>query len=203
MNNLTTTAKKLDAFFRILYIAVEILLVGALVGLAIIAATFLFKLNPDMVGTGYENIDVGFLELEIAPDYAPSKQLVLVEVAIQLGMSFLCALFGRISIQRIREMLQPMTQGEPFHSIVSQNLKKLSSLSIVLGIGLNLLQLVDQIMLVFTLDLPGLLLSEKIAHVTFNFSFDLTFLAIFALLRLLSYIFRYGEELQQLSDETL
>ena len=35
------------------------------------------------------------------------------------------------------------------------------------------------------------------------FSVDLTFLVYWAILLLLSYVFRYGEELQQLSDETL
>ena len=37
----------------------------------------------------------------------------------------------------------------------------------------------------------------------FNFEFDLTFLVLWAVLTLTSYVFRYGEELQQLSDETL
>ena len=52
-------------------------------------------------------------------------------------------------------------------------------------------------------DLHLLLLSEKISHVEFMFVFDLSFLVVYGVLLLLSYIFRYGEELQQLSDETL
>ena len=51
--------------------------------------------------------------------------------------------------------------------------------------------------------LPGLLLSEKIVHVDGMFTLDLAFLVYWAILLLLSYVFRYGEELQQLSDETL
>ena len=58
-------------------------------------------------------------------------------------------------------------------------------------------------MTVFVFDLPALLVSEKIAHVGGLFEVDLSFLIYWAILMLLSYVFRYGEQLQQLSDETL
>ena len=58
-------------------------------------------------------------------------------------------------------------------------------------------------MTVFVYDLPSLLISEKIVHVDGMFRVDLTFLVYWAILLLLSYVFRYGEQLQQLSDETL
>ena len=58
-------------------------------------------------------------------------------------------------------------------------------------------------MTVFVYDLPGLLLSEKIIHEGGMVQVDLTFLIYWAILMLLSYVFRYGEGLQQLSDETL
>ena len=51
--------------------------------------------------------------------------------------------------------------------------------------------------------LNALLLSDKITKVTFNYSFDFSFLLIAAVLYLLSLVFSYGQELQQLSDETL
>ena len=58
-------------------------------------------------------------------------------------------------------------------------------------------------MTIFVYDLPGLMISEKITHITGNFKVDLSFLIYWAILLLLSYVFRYGEGLQQLSDETL
>ena len=52
-------------------------------------------------------------------------------------------------------------------------------------------------------DLHLLLLSEKITPVNFRYKIELGFLLVCAILLLLSYVFRYGEELQRLSDETL
>ena len=96
-----------------------------------------------------------------------------------------------------------MKEEKPFASVVSTNLGKLARLSINLGILYNIILLSEQIMMVFVYDLPGLLVGETITHVSGMFSIDLTFVVCWAFLLLLSYVFRYGEELQQLSDETL
>lgn len=203
MSNLSKTAKTLDNFFHILQVLLSILCVAAVVGLAIIGAGFLFDLDPTTIGTNYELIDLAFIELEVAAAYAPTFQVMLLHAAVNLALGFVTAFIGRIGVKYIRQILQPMTQNQPFNSIVSNNLKKSATLSIILGVCYNLVTLVDQLMAVFVLDVPSLLISEKITHVTVNYSFDFTFLAVSGTLFLLSYIFRYGEELQQLSDETL
>lgn len=203
MNNLTNTAKKLDKVFEIAHIVFGALAIASIVGVALIAVAYLFKLDPEMIGTGYASFDVGFLELEVAESYSPSKWLVLGQVAFTLLVS--CRLFydGRRGLGYIREILKPMTEEKPFDSIVSTNLKKLAKLSITMGILWNIITLAEQIIAVFVYDLPGLLISEKITHVTGMFNLDPTFLIYWAILMLLSYVFQYGESLQQLSDETL
>jgi len=203
MNNLSNTAKKLDKVFEIVHIVFGALAIASIVGVALIFAAYILKWDPVMIGTGYENFDIGFLELTVAESYAPDKWLVLLQAAITLAVS--CRLFydGRRGVGYIREILRPMTEEKPFDTIVSTNLKKLARLSINLGILYNIIILSEQIMTVFVYDLPGLLISEKISHVGGMFQVDLTFLIYWAILHLLSYIFRYGEQLQQLSDETL
>ena len=203
MNNLSNTARKLDRVLEIAHIVLGALAIASIVGVALIAIAYVLKLDPTIIGTGYENFDIGFLELTLADGYAPDKWLVLLQAAITLAVS--CRLFyeGRRGVGYVREILHPMTEGKPFDSIVSTNLKKLARLSINLGILANIIILSEQIITVFVYDLPGLLISEKITHVSGMFNVDLTFLIYWAILLLLSYVFRYGEELQQLSDETL
>ena len=203
MNNLSNTAKKLDKVFEIVHIVFGALAIASIVGVALIGAAYLLKWDPSQIGTGYENFDIGFLELTVAERYAPDKWLVLLQAAITLLVS--CRLFydGRRGVGYIREILHPMKEEKPFDSIVSTNLKKLARLSITLGILFNIIILSEQIIAVFVYDLPGLLLSDKITHVGGMFQVDLTFVVYWAILHLLSYVFRYGESLQQLSDETL
>ena len=203
MNNLTNTAKKLDKVFEIVHIVFGALAIAAIVGVALIAVAYIFKMDPTFIGTGYENFDIGYLELEVAPAFAPNKWLILAQAAITLLVS--CRLFydGRRGVGYIREILKPMIEEKPFDSIVSTNLSKLAKLSIVIGILVNIIILSEQIMTVFVYNLPALLISEKIVHVTGMFKVDLTFLIYWAILMLLSYVFQHGESLQQLSDETL
>ena len=203
MNNLSNTAKKLDKVLEIVHIVFGALAIACIVGVALIAAAYILKWDPSTIGTGYENFDIGFLELTVAEAYAPNKWLVLLQAAITLAVSCRLLYDSRRGVGYIREILHPMTEEKPFDTIVSTNLKKLARLSINLGILYNIILLSEQILTVFVYDLPGLLISEKIAHVGGMFQVDLTFVVYWAVLLLLSYIFRYGEQLQQLSDETL
>ena len=203
MNNLSNTAKKLDKVFEIAHIVFGALAIASAVGVALIAVAYIFKLDPEMIGTGYASFDIGFLELTVAEAFAPSKWLVLGQAAITLLVACRFLLSSRRGVGYIREILKPMTENQPFDSTVSENLKKLARLSIELGILWNIIILAEQIIAFFVYDLPSLLISEKITHVGGMFNIDLTFLVYWAILLLLSYVFHYGQQLQQLSDETL
>jgi len=203
MNNLSNTAKKLDRVLEIAHIVFGALAIACIVGVALIAAAYILKLDPATIGTGYENFDIGFLELTVAESYAPDKWLVLLQAAITLLVSCRLMYDSGNGVGYIREILAPMKEEKPFASVVGTNLKKLAKLSINLGILYNIILLSEQIMTVFVYDLPGLLVSEKITQVGGMFRVDLTFIVCWAVLMLLSYVFRYGEQLQQLSDETL
>ena len=203
MNNLANTAKKLDKIFEIAHIVLGAMAIGFMVCVVLIAAAYILKLDPSMIGTAYENFDIGFLELTMAEGYAPDKWLVLLQAAISLLVGCRLMYEGRRGVGYIREILNPMKEEKPFDTIVSTNLKKLARLSITMGILYNIILLSEQVMTAFVYNLPGLLISEKIVHVDGMFQVDLAFVVYWAILLLLSYVFRYGEELQQLSDETL
>ena len=203
MNNLSNTAKKLDKIFEIAHIVLGAMAIGFMVCVVLIAAAYILKLDPSMIGTAYENFNIGFLELTVAQGYAPDKWLVLLQAAISLLVGCRLMYEGRRGVGYIREILNPMKEEKPFDTIVSTNLKKLARLSITIGILYNIIILSEQLMTVFVYGLPSLLLSEKIVHVDGMFQVDLAFVVYWAILLLLSYVFRYGEELQQLSDETL
>ena len=203
MNNLTNTAKKLDKIFEIARIVLGALAVAAAVFIVLIGLAYVMDLDPEFIGTGYASFDIGFLELEAAPGYGPDPWLVLGHAAFTLAVSTLLLLDGRRGIGYIRNILQPMTEEKPFDSSASMNLKKLAKLSIRIGVLWNIIILSETIVMVFVYDLPGLLLSEKISHIGSTFQVDLSFLIYWAILTLLSYVFQYGQQLQQLSDETL
>ena len=203
MNQYQSIARKLDVFFHVLQIAVRIAFVGCLIGLGILLAGAVFKLEPEMIGTGYSSLDLGVMEFELSKSAEPDKTQVLMIVGVNVVMALMIAVGAEFGVRQIREILAPMKEGQPFHSSISSRFKKLAVLCLILGIAVNAVANISLALTIHTFDVVKLFVSETISHVTVNFELDLTFLAISAVLLLLSYIFRYGEELQILSDETL
>ena len=203
MNNLSNTAKKLDKVFEIARIVLGALAIASAVFIVLIGIGYVLGWDPEFLGTGFASFEIGFLKLEAAPGFGPDPWLVLGHTAFTLAVSTLLLLDGRRGIGYIRNLLQPMTEEKPFDNSASLNLRRLAKLSIRMGILWNIIALSEAIVMIFVYDLPSLLLSEKILHVGGMFTVDLTFLIYWAILLLLSYVFQYGEQLQQLSDETL
>lgn len=203
MENIKKNAKRLDIFFCVLQIACTVAAVAALVALILTGACFLFGLDPEQIGTGYNALDIGFLELELAPGFAPDPHSVLKIASVDLAAGFIAALLGRLAMKRIRGLLAPMKMGMPFHESVADNLKQLALLSLIIGVVLNATKLVNYLLTNHYYHLTELLTGEGILQVHIHQDLDLTFLVISGILLLLSYVFRYGQSLQQLSDETL
>ena len=203
MKDMTKTAAVLDRILHILSIVIKVGAVALAVGLCLLAAGFLFDLPPHMVGTGYNHADLGFVTFTVAESYLPDYRIIWYQVATEMILALICMVPAHFSVKAIRNILAPMKNAEPFHNAVSTNLNRLARYVCSLGIGLNLQKIISNILLVKAYDLNLLLLSEKISHVEFMFVFDLSFLVVSAVLLLLSHVFRYGEELQKLSDETL
>jgi uncharacterized membrane protein len=203
MKKLFTTAKTLDKILNIVYAVFGAFAIAAIVVVAMAGISYALNWETESLLTSFASFDIGFLEIEVAPDFIPDAGIVLMQAIVILIGACVTVVLARKGIVYIRQILKPMAEEKPFDSIVSTNLRKLAKLNIFIGILANVVLLAEQFILVFAYDLHGLILSDKIPVVNFNFDFDLNFLISWGILMLLSYVFQYGEQLQQLSDETL
>lgn len=203
MEKLSKTASTLNKIFKVMEQVLFALAIAAAVLTGLILLGRLLGWDPDTIATGYGSLDIGYLELQIADAYAPDKWTVLLQAAVMLVLSGGCCLIGRQMVRCISAILDPISNGQPFSDTVSVNLRKLAIYSIILGVAFNLFGIAELIFSTFAYDVTGLLLSEKITHVGIDYTIDISFLIVSGILLLLSYIFRYGAELQRLSDETL
>ena len=100
-------------------------------------------------------------------------------------------------------ILKPMVFEKPFASCVSKNIRKLSWI-ILIGEGIfQVVMLGVELLLYRAFDFSNLFFNDKIISCKIDYMFDGTFIMVFAIIYLLSYVFQYGEELQIQSDETL
>ena len=203
MKNLTDTVKTMDSICKVLSILAHIGFVAAIVALGIIAAAFIFNLTPDMLGIDYSSTTIGTLELVVAKNAMPDIKLILAQVAVDLVLSLVVTFLLIRGIRCIRAILQRMEEGTPFFQSVGDHLQLLAKYCIILGIADNAGSIISTVLWKIHFNLETLLLSDKIIAANISVPLDATFLLAGAILLLLSYVFRHGEQLQQLSDETL
>ena len=203
MDKLISTARKIDIVFKIADIMLKIAFVACLVCAVIITAAGLFDLPAEMIGTGDLLLEFGPLTLTVADAYAPDFDSMLIQVAAMLVLGAGCSFIGILCVKAIRAILAPMKDGKPFASETSKNLRKLGWLSLILGAAVQVMEAISLLTLFIVQKIDTLLISDKISHVNVNISFDPSFLIIPAVFFLLAYVFKYGEQLQTLSDETL
>ena len=203
MDRLTSTARKIDVFFKIVDVMFKIAFVTCLVGLAIVLVGTLFDLPDEVIGHIDTELQFGPLSLYVAQNQLPSfdRMLGFTCVIIVLGAA-VCYLIIRC-VKIIRVILAPMKEGKPFVSEISLNLRKLGWYSLVACIATQVMEAASLFIMGTMYRIETLLISEKITHVDINVGFDLGVLIVPAVFFLLAYICKYGEQLQVLSDETL
>lgn len=203
MEKMKKTAGILDILCHILQICCIVAAVAALVGVLIVGAFFLIDLKPEQVATGYQSLDLGFLELTLAESAAPEPAAVLLNASVDMGLGAVMAVLAWLCVRCVRRVLSPMKEGLPFHRTAAEGTRKLAFLTILLGVVSNASDMISLFLTVKTYHPSELLLSTNVVATELNYRLDLTFLVVAAVLLLLSYIFSYGQQLQQLSDETL
>ena len=199
MNKMSKTARILDRIIAVIFWIT--LVVTALCIIGGCTLLFLGGRLPNRSDWPLTTLNLGNLELLLHPDAVPHNYgtyLLAGAVFLLVHVPVLC-----IMLRTLRDTLKPFIARQPFHDTISQNLRKLPILVVVYTILTILGEAVLTRLLVSIFDPASLLLSAKVLGVSVNISADLTPLLFAGTLYLLSKVFQYGQELQQLSDETL
>ena len=123
---------------------------------------------------------------------------------LQLLPGAIVLLFSCICLHFIRNILAPMAQGRPFADTVPKNLSRLSWIALGTGAVIEIGRFIVEATYFSNHAWESLLSSNFTDHrIYFEYWPNLLFILLFVFLRLISYVFRYGQQLQQLEDETL
>ena len=198
-DKLVSTSKKLYTFFKVFRKIILITMSVAILIMAVITA--IHFIDPGVVvGEDFHMIDVGQLSIELAPEYAPDGSAVLTYSWSLMVLGAIGAALAYYALGIVLRILLPMTQGQPFAPSIGKDIRKMSFICLTLGIVENISNILDTANIIHTYKLAELINSASVKP---NYLVDLTFLLLFFALLLMSHIFNYGAQLQQLSDETL
>ena len=198
MEKMKKIANNLDLFAKTAYTVCSVF-----VWVLPICAVLLLIFGEKVIQPGSQTtITLGSLCFEFAEGYLPFN-VIKIRMAVALLLIAGLLVFVCWFIRVIRDVIASMKEGKPFETGISAKLRRLSWIALIGGGVLSAVQMIGEIVLYRLYDLGSVFLNEKIVACTAEFKLDMTFAVVFAVLYLLSYVFRYGEELQQLSDETL
>ncbi len=197
-NKMTRVAKNLDILANV---GGKITVAAGIVCVLTAFLTLLFGSKMFTEGTTALNLD--FIKFHFSDSaYVNQRFLKLYVCAATLGGSIICFLVYYIS-KLLRAILAPMKVGRPFESGISEHLKKVGWAVLIGGLLSELLGIGARILLIKAYSIHELFTSAAISKIEFVFNIDLNFVLVACAVFLLSYIFTYGQTLQQLSDETL
>lgn len=168
-----------------------------------IGLSLFYAFNKDVYNMLFGSIRIDYLQLTFNDDSALSKD----KMSIWLPLIFLItAIFVFIiykAVQTIESICTITMNHTPFDVRVSNHMKNLAKYILVGGIVFNILEVCRIMQFKQTINFDLLFNTKYVTQINFDIRLHLSFLVFAALIYLLSYIFRYGQELQQLSDETL
>ncbi|MCD8144573.1 MAG: hypothetical protein LUD79_04450 [Oscillospiraceae bacterium] len=196
------TAQVLDKIARVccivLYVVSAVMVVCGLVGAVAVG----LGMNVSFLDS--PEVNLGSLSLTLTEDMISAPFTYRMTLCIgALVVGIYCFVISRIGFRAIRSILAPMTAGRPFEAGCSRALKVLARLVLVGGILPQVGGLCFNAIQSSCIDLSSLFASDAGTGVTFHYVFEVNFIFCAVILYLMSYVSRYGEALQQESDETL
>ena len=166
----------------------------------ILLAVFMFFVDINSIPLDSLRIDI--IDLTLKNDLFINKEMIA--KILPVGLLLLGILFFvAYKMIEILESICKTALEKPFDISIANSLVKLSKYILVGGLITNLIIIFRFIILTKPYNYNLLFNENYVSDIQFKNQFSLTFLLEAALVYLLSYVFRYGKELQDLSDETL
>lgn len=198
--------KKLVKASRVIDIIVKISR-GICIGVAI-ACVILLVIGLMIPASEYERfirtsdmtIDLGPVRLQLTRPMEPGGSVRTFILGI-LAAGAPALVLAAWCMHLLHKVLLPMSEGRPFDGTVSRTLRRLGWATLITAAAMAALETVCVTLEVGLYDLNELFAPGLVSGCTVGFTIG--DLAAPVLILLLSYVFRYGEELQRQSDETL
>lgn len=200
MNKMMNISKNLNTFAGV---ATSLSKAAAIVIAVCVVILLFVSPHHEMWHDGTYSLELGHVTLELILDGAIPAEVTRRTVICGLIFCIPVLLFSAKCLAIIQSILTPMSQGKPFDSNVSLSFRKLSFITLAAGAVIELGGMVLSALQLGSIKLDALFNPQLVAGYTVEHVMNTNFIFLFAVLYLMSHVFRYGEQLQQLSDETL
>lgn len=197
-DKLIKTASDLDSFAKISSILFHAASIICLIG-----AGLVLILGQKILIPGSLSLDLDFIKLYLSDSYQTFTPALKFYITVcLLSVALLCWIVG-YGLKLVRQVLAPMKAGRPFEQHVPKTLRKIAWVVIIGGTATQLLGILARVLSTQVFPLEAIFSSAAIARLEISFIFNFDHVILGSVILFLSYIFSYGQALQDESDETL
>ena len=190
-NSLVTIAKVCSGIMRV---------VGVIL---IVFAILVLLLGEKMYDMSTISLDLDFVKLYLSEGYRQVTGWVQVYTVLGLLVASVVCFAACYGLKHLRKILAPMKIGRPFEEEIPVSLRKIAWVVLGSGVVVQIAGIIERVLLTKIYPMEQIFASDAIEKIVYVNMVDFTFVLIFGILMLLSYIFAYGRTLQKESDETL
>lgn len=188
---------------RILKILQGFSIAGVIVSAIFIPLTLIFG---EKIVVNSSKFEIGkVLSFDVNGDsfaFLNQSEIKLSIVVMLVAMIMICLVYYRI-LKVFREVMAPMKEGNAFAEGISMKIKKLGWVVIIGGTIAECCAAVAQMFQLRAYNWMAILDKNVVSNVQYDFSLDCNYIILGLVILFLSFIFKYGEELQKEADETL
>lgn len=172
-----------------------------IVGLIFAALLLLFGEKMYSAADSF-TLDLDFVKLHLAEGYHASGKVITVYFITSLIAAAGICFAVSCGIDQLRGILSPMKEGRPFEKDTPRKLRNIAWIILAGGFVSELSSTFRYFALtrIYPIDQ---IFSDAVEKIEYTVVFDFGFVLIACAVLFLSYIFAYGQKLQQESDETL
>ena len=194
------SARTLNTALNILFL----LLLARGIFAAAYHAIALYRIFTDPVAlSGEMGLSVDWLTIQAEQGFGIGLDAAVQMKLVQLLSAVVITFIGCCAIRVLKRILLPIEVGQPFRRGISADILTLSKCAFWLGMAENLSSMACVILIENHYDLPSLLVRDSVTGVSIDWDPKLAWFIAAAVLVILSMVFRQGEQLQTLADETL
>ncbi len=187
--------KILGALFIAFMVFAIVMSVFAVVGFIGIPGVIIGELDSKLV--------LGVMEIEISDSLEIDADKVNSVLAISAILAAVEFAIGCVMLKLLQKLIAPMKEGEIFHPDVATNIKRLAIYVLAGGFITEIISFAGEAVSLSVFDTSSLFNAEMVASHSVSFELNGNFVVYAAIIYLLSFVFKYGAELQAQVDETL
>ena len=153
--------------------------------------------------TGETGLTIDYLTLDAVNGFGIDLDTAVKMKLIHLISAIVLTVIECRGVHILKQVLLPLELNQPFQTGISVSIGKLSQCAFHMGLAENLSMLATTVLIENHYALDTLLMNGPITGVSIHPEFRPAWIIIAVVLGILSTVFRRGEELQTLADETL